>query len=45
MEKSVWLVENENGCLVGVYPTKEGAEKFLANHGLDSWTISEDSWC
>ena len=44
-EQTLFLVSDESGCLVGIYPTIESAEKFIANHGLESWTIDEDVMC
>lgn len=42
---NIYLVEDNEGCLVSVLPTREAAEKFLVNHGVEGWTIYEEEAC
>lgn len=45
MENEIYIVCNEDGHLVNIMPTREAAEKFIVNHGFDSWTIETDVMC
>lgn len=42
---TIYLVSDESNCLVNILPSLEAAEKFVMNHGLDSWTIEEEEAC
>lgn len=44
MDKSVWLVEDVKGFLLGIFATKAEAEAFVTKSGAN-FTISEDSYC
>lgn len=45
IDQSLFLVIDEDGCLRNLFLDTESAEKFIANHGNESWTVAEDSYC
>ena len=41
----IYLVLNENGNLVNMFPDYESADKYLWNHGVYGWTIESEEAC
>jgi hypothetical protein len=45
MENTLYLVEDESGCLVFMSEFRSVAERYIENYGNENYTISEDVMC